>query len=244
MGLIMPTGESFVIAARLSGPAKTAFTAGPPAAMTMAGQPPPAPLPPQIKQSRGRSMSSSWPTPTSSTTASGCVSRTLYGKRVATPFADNGAFVLNAVENLMGSGDLISLRTRATNDRPFTVVQADSGRGAGAVPAGSRSAAGAPDRSAAAAARTRARRQRQRQAEHGAGTHRRAAGRNRPLQARTGRDAHVTARRAAQSAQGHRCAGRLPRLREHRRSCRSWWRALRFFSPGSRRRRRARALAQ
>ncbi len=47
----------------------------------------------------------------------------LYGKRVASTFADNGAFVLNAVENLMGSDDLISLRTRATNDRPFTVVQ-------------------------------------------------------------------------------------------------------------------------
>ena len=53
------------------------------------------------------------------------MSRTLYGKQVAAPFADNGAFVINAVENLMGSGDLISLRTRATNDRPFTVVQAD-----------------------------------------------------------------------------------------------------------------------
>ena len=43
---------------------------------------------------------------------------------VAAPFADNGAFVLNAVENLTGSDDLISLRTRATSDRPFTVVQA------------------------------------------------------------------------------------------------------------------------
>src|SRR5262249_54587508 len=47
----------------------------------------------------------------------------VYGKRVATPFADNGAFVLNAIENLSGSSDLISLRTRATNDRPFTVVK-------------------------------------------------------------------------------------------------------------------------
>jgi ABC-type uncharacterized transport system involved in gliding motility auxiliary subunit len=47
----------------------------------------------------------------------------LYGKQVAAPFADNGAFVMNAVENLMGSGDLISLRTRATDDRPFTVVR-------------------------------------------------------------------------------------------------------------------------
>src|SRR5260370_31967339 len=48
----------------------------------------------------------------------------LFGKRIAAPFADNAAFMLNAVENLMGSGDLISLRTRATNDRPFTVVRA------------------------------------------------------------------------------------------------------------------------
>ncbi|HEY0107602.1 MAG TPA: hypothetical protein VGB91_16085, partial [Rhizomicrobium sp.] len=48
---------------------------------------------------------------------------TAFGKPVATPIADNGAFVLNAVENLMGSSDLISLRTRASNDRPFTVVQ-------------------------------------------------------------------------------------------------------------------------
>jgi len=46
------------------------------------------------------------------------------GRSVATPFADNGAFILNAVENLTGSDDLISLRTRASNDRPFTVVQA------------------------------------------------------------------------------------------------------------------------
>ena len=47
----------------------------------------------------------------------------LYGKRIASPFADNAAFVLNAVENLTGSNDLISLRTRASSDRPFTIVK-------------------------------------------------------------------------------------------------------------------------
>jgi ABC-type uncharacterized transport system involved in gliding motility auxiliary subunit len=46
-----------------------------------------------------------------------------YGRQMGVPFADNAAFILNAVENLTGSGDLISLRTRAGNDRPFTVVQ-------------------------------------------------------------------------------------------------------------------------
>jgi ABC-type uncharacterized transport system involved in gliding motility auxiliary subunit len=47
----------------------------------------------------------------------------VYGRQMGVPFADNSAFILNAVENLTGSSDLISLRTRATNDRPFTVVQ-------------------------------------------------------------------------------------------------------------------------
>ena len=46
------------------------------------------------------------------------------GRTVAEPFADNGAFILNAVESLTGSDDLISLRTRASSDRPFIVVQA------------------------------------------------------------------------------------------------------------------------
>jgi ABC-type uncharacterized transport system involved in gliding motility auxiliary subunit len=45
------------------------------------------------------------------------------GKRIAAPVADNAAFVLNSVENLIGSNDLISLRTRATNNRPFVRVQ-------------------------------------------------------------------------------------------------------------------------
>ncbi|MEX1147669.1 MAG: Gldg family protein [Sphingomonadales bacterium] len=44
------------------------------------------------------------------------------GQRVATPLADNGAFVLNAVENLSGSSDLISLRSRGVSQRPFTLV--------------------------------------------------------------------------------------------------------------------------
>jgi len=112
MNEIEPTGQPFVIAARISGPAKTAYPNG--AAVAPNG-------PAQIK--------------------SGAINvvvmadsdifddrfwvhvEDLYGKKMATPFADNAAFVLNAVENLSGSGDLISLRTRATNDRPFTVVK-------------------------------------------------------------------------------------------------------------------------
>ncbi len=39
------------------------------------------------------------------------------------PFADNEGFVLNAVENLTGSDDLISLRARGNVDHPFTRVR-------------------------------------------------------------------------------------------------------------------------
>ncbi len=46
------------------------------------------------------------------------------------PFAGNGDFVVNAVENLSGSADLIALRGRAGSARPFTVVE-DLRRAAG-----------------------------------------------------------------------------------------------------------------
>ncbi|MCG2633722.1 MAG: GldG family protein [Gammaproteobacteria bacterium] len=45
-----------------------------------------------------------------------------YGERIAFPYADNGKFVLNALEHLSGSSDLISVRSRGTFARPFTVV--------------------------------------------------------------------------------------------------------------------------
>ncbi len=45
-----------------------------------------------------------------------------FGSRIATPWADNGSFLFNAIDNLSGSEDLIGLRTRGTFHRPFTVV--------------------------------------------------------------------------------------------------------------------------
>ena len=46
-----------------------------------------------------------------------------FGQTVAQPVADNSSFVINAVDNLMGSDALISLRSRSASDRPFTRVQ-------------------------------------------------------------------------------------------------------------------------
>ncbi|MDF1819507.1 MAG: Gldg family protein [Immundisolibacteraceae bacterium] len=42
-----------------------------------------------------------------------------FGDRVAMPYADNGNFVINMLDNLSGSSDLISVRSRGTFSRPF-----------------------------------------------------------------------------------------------------------------------------
>ena len=46
------------------------------------------------------------------------------GNRIAIPSAANGALVINALDNLTGSSDLISVRNRGTFTRPFTRVVA------------------------------------------------------------------------------------------------------------------------
>ena len=45
-----------------------------------------------------------------------------YGKRAAVPSADNDTFVINALDNLSGSNDLINLRSRGRSVRPFVKV--------------------------------------------------------------------------------------------------------------------------
>src|SRR6185312_1168642 len=45
------------------------------------------------------------------------------GQKLMNAFANNGDFFVNAVDNLTGSSDLISIRGRATSQRPFTTVE-------------------------------------------------------------------------------------------------------------------------
>lgn len=47
-----------------------------------------------------------------------------FGQTIFTPFANNGDWVTNAVENLGGNNALISIRSRGTFARPFTRVEA------------------------------------------------------------------------------------------------------------------------
>ncbi|HWA31368.1 MAG TPA: Gldg family protein [Rhizomicrobium sp.] len=103
--LIRPAGSPYTIAARISGPAKTAF-----------------PQIAKIKSAKDINVIVMADTDIFDDRFWVHV-QDMLGRRIASPFADNAAFVLNAVENLTGSSDLISLRTRASSDRPFTVVK-------------------------------------------------------------------------------------------------------------------------
>ncbi len=46
------------------------------------------------------------------------------GQSLLQPFADNGSLAINAVDNMLGNQDLISIRTRASSNRPFERVEA------------------------------------------------------------------------------------------------------------------------
>ncbi len=49
--------------------------------------------------------------------------QSFFGQRLISAFANNGDFVINLLDNLTGSSDLIGIRGRATSQRPFTRVQ-------------------------------------------------------------------------------------------------------------------------
>jgi ABC-type uncharacterized transport system involved in gliding motility auxiliary subunit len=48
--------------------------------------------------------------------------QSFFGQRLASAFANNGDLFVNAVDNLTGSSDLISIRGRGTSQRPFTRI--------------------------------------------------------------------------------------------------------------------------
>ena len=48
--------------------------------------------------------------------------QSFFGQQIADAFASNGAFVVNALENLAGSSDLIAVRSRGSFSRPFSKV--------------------------------------------------------------------------------------------------------------------------
>jgi ABC-type uncharacterized transport system involved in gliding motility auxiliary subunit len=113
-----PTGEQYTIAARVTGKVSTAFPNGPPEGVALpAGTT-------QLKES-AEPLNLLVVADTDLLSDFMWVRQTsFFGQRVAQAFAHNGDFVLNALDNLAGSTDLISVRGRATFTRPFTRVEA------------------------------------------------------------------------------------------------------------------------
>jgi gliding motility-associatede transport system auxiliary component len=124
LGSFKPEGGKRVIAARVHGVLKSAFSGPPPLAD---GQKRPENFPEHKAQTDG---------PTNLVVAADSDILAdrywvriaeFFGQQTATPFSDNGPFVANLIGTLSGSDALISLRSRGDTNRPFTRVAAMQG---------------------------------------------------------------------------------------------------------------------
>ena len=131
-----PDGTSYVLAARIGGKAITAFDGGPPP-------------PPESEDEGAESGSESEPGSERAVAAATLAAnhldegeinvivvgdtdflqdqfwvqrQNLFGQSIPIPISANGSFVINALDNLTGSGDLIGIRSRGRFLRPFTLV--------------------------------------------------------------------------------------------------------------------------
>lgn len=105
-----PTGEHYAIAVRLTGPLQTAFPERT-GAEHLAESREPANI--VLVADTDILTDRLW-----------AQVQQFFGQQLVNAFASNGDFVINAVDNLIGSGDLIAVRTRAGASRPFTTVEA------------------------------------------------------------------------------------------------------------------------
>src|SRR5690606_14785068 len=106
-----PTGERYAIAARISGPAKSAFPDG------IEGRKD------GLKEAENINVIAVADTDLLSDRMWVRV-QDFFGQRIPQPFADNAGFAINALDNLAGSDALISIRSRGRFSRPFEVVEA------------------------------------------------------------------------------------------------------------------------
>ena len=128
------SGERFIIGARISGEVSTAFPDGPP--------------PGESDTASGDAGSdevddglNDEPLPEHQSQSAGPINviviadtdllddrfwvnvQEFLGQRLVVPTADNATLVINAVDNLMGSSDLIGLRSRGKDERPLTAIE-------------------------------------------------------------------------------------------------------------------------
>lgn len=129
-----PENQRFTLAARINGPIKTAFPDGPPPEpekktegdqQNQQEQKPAEakPATPQLKETREPANIIVIADTDMLEDRFWAQVQDFFGQRVAIPVASNGDFVINAIDNLLGSNALISLRSRGQSARPFTLVQ-------------------------------------------------------------------------------------------------------------------------
>jgi ABC-type uncharacterized transport system involved in gliding motility auxiliary subunit len=109
-----PTGTRYTLAARVTGPASTAFPGGPPKdANTKKAQIKTAKSPIDVIVVADTDLLDDrfW-----------IQFQDFIGRRVGEAFSGNGDFVQNAVDTLAGTNDLINLRSHGSAVRPFTLV--------------------------------------------------------------------------------------------------------------------------
>ena len=106
----VPSGENYMIAARLTGKLKSAFAdrASQPDHIAEAAEPVQAILIADTDILTNRL----W-----------VQVQNFFGQQLVSPFADNGDLIVNSADNLTGSSALISIRGRSSSTRPFTVVE-------------------------------------------------------------------------------------------------------------------------
>jgi ABC-type uncharacterized transport system involved in gliding motility auxiliary subunit len=114
-----PTGETYTIAARVHGTLKSAFPSGAPGAPAAdAASPPAAPL----AASKGAADVIVVADTDVLSDMLWIRRESMFGQGVAIAWANNGDLLANALDNLAGSSDLISIRGRQSYFRPFTRV--------------------------------------------------------------------------------------------------------------------------
>ena len=107
---LAPTGERYAIAARISGPAPSAYPDG------IEGR--------KDGLKQADSINVIVVADTDLLTDRMWVQvQDFFGQRIPQPWADNAAFAINALDNLAGSDALISVRSRGRFSRPFEVVE-------------------------------------------------------------------------------------------------------------------------
>ena len=108
-----PSGDRYVLAARITGPASSSFSEIPES--SAGGE--------HLTESGNFGINVILFSDTDMLTDRLWVQKQPFmGQNLITSFADNGSLVVNAVDNLLGNQDLISIRTRASSARPFDRV--------------------------------------------------------------------------------------------------------------------------